>query len=592
MFSEKDKLEKSAKELDNKFHDLRKKNVEIHLKNGEINNDFEEYEDDAREMPFQARLEEILNMSRISLIIFGLLYFNLEEMNRAKENIKKVRDSINYNYQFVGLAKHCLETLEEILWIIGLKEEFSEEKFQLNEESSQNVYEELCEYSKTAAHYEQLAEKEINRLNSLIHWQEALNKYEHALKINPNQQYLQLRRAKCLLKLSKYTQAMKVSIQNSAISSSSECWRVLSIAYCKQANDKKANECINEALRLDSKSKLAGKQKDLLKKLIMEDKIERLIEPYEKEKNEIKYEIDFLKNSHSNEKRIYNILSIDGGGIRGILPALWLSEIESRIHRPISHLFNMIAGTSTGGIIAAGLSAPWFSQTNTSYSYSNSRPRFLASEILNFYKNEAKELFTRSFFNIPLLREKYTDNGRYKWFNDNFGNMKLDQSLTELVIPAVNENNITQSHIFTSYDGRKDTSKNDSFVDVLMATTAAPTFFPPYKIMNKGIFLDGGLSLNNPASEAYSQAKQYNVNEKNVHVLSLGTGSYIPDPFNPDSSRGRLFWSQNVHNVTVSPKEGDTDRQMYTNLGNRYQRWQIWFENPIELDEFEKYLIF
>ncbi|CAG8520000.1 18224_t:CDS:2 [Cetraspora pellucida] len=74
---------------------------------------------------------------------------------------------------------------------------------------------------------------------------------------------------------------------------------------------------------------------------------------------------NYLKNSHNNENTIYNILSIDGGGIRGVLPALWLSEIEYRTHRLISHLFNMMTGTSIGGIITAGLSAPQFKPAPT-----------------------------------------------------------------------------------------------------------------------------------------------------------------------------------------------------------------------------------
>ncbi|CAG8600795.1 10840_t:CDS:2, partial [Dentiscutata erythropus] len=507
--NKKDELEKIAKELDKNFHELRKKNVEIHLENGERNNDSNEYEDDAREMPFEARLEEILNITRINLIILDLLHSSRE-------------------------------TLEDILWVIGREEEFSEEfPEEFPEEFSESI-QELCEYSKTAANCEQLAEKEVNRLNSLNHWQEALNNYEHALKINPNRQDLQLNCAKCLLKLS-------------------------NIAYCKQANYKKA---ANKALRLDSKNKLAGNQKDLLKSLIVQDNIDRSIDRYEKEKSDIKYEIDFLNNSHNNESPVYNILSIDGGGIRGILPALWLSEIESRIHRPISHLFNMIAGTSTGGIIAAGLSASWFSQSNTSYEYSDSRPRFLASEILNIYKNEAKELFTTnsSFFKyIITKREVYK-----RWLL--FGKMKLDKALTELVIPAVNEINITQLHIFTSYDGRENASKNDSFVDVLMSTTAASTFSPPYEIMNKGFFLDGGLTLNNPALEAYNQAKRYNVSEENIHVLFLGTGSYIP-----------AFLGTNVHNVMMSPKEDESEKIPYLlELGYQYiEELDCSDDNPI-----------
>src|SRR5581483_9012439 len=109
-------------------------------------------------------------------------------------------------------------------------------------------------------------------------------------------------------------------------------------------------------------NKLANEQKELLEKLVIkgDNTTNYRISSYEKDKETVKFEVDYLKNSHSDSSPIYNILSIDGGGIRGILPALWLSEIEHRAHRPISHLFNMIAGTSTGAIIASGLSAPFF----------------------------------------------------------------------------------------------------------------------------------------------------------------------------------------------------------------------------------------
>ncbi|PKC11832.1 hypothetical protein RhiirA5_412599 [Rhizophagus irregularis] len=77
---------------------------------------------------------------------------------------------------------------------------------------------------------------------------------------------------------------------------------------------------------------------------------------YKKELKNVKYEMNNSKSSHNKESRAYNILSIDGGGICGVLPALWLSEIKYRTHKPISYLFDMIAGTSAGGFIAAGLS--------------------------------------------------------------------------------------------------------------------------------------------------------------------------------------------------------------------------------------------
>jgi hypothetical protein len=146
-------------------------------------------------------------------------------------------------------------------------------------------------------------------------------------------------------------------------------------------------------LRLDNKNKLAEDQRLFLKKLSEENTIKWRLDCYEKGKKAIKYEAGYFKSSHSKESPTYNILSIDGGGVCGILPALWLSEIEHRTHRPISHLFNMIAGTSAGGIIAAGLSLPsWeikYDINNMPYIFcENSRPKFTASDILKLYQNQ------------------------------------------------------------------------------------------------------------------------------------------------------------------------------------------------------------
>ncbi|CAG8693101.1 16316_t:CDS:2, partial [Acaulospora colombiana] len=163
--------------------------------------------------------------------------------------------------------------------------------------------------------------------------------------------------ARCSLKLSKYTEVTELLNRSHILDSVSEYWRLRSIAYCKRANFKESNGCINEALRLDPTNTLAGKQKKLLGRLVEESITKYRMHLYKSGKVKINSEMDNLKNSRSNENPVYNILSIDGGGIRAVLPALWLSEIEYRAHKPISHLFNMIAGTSTGGIIAAGLSA-------------------------------------------------------------------------------------------------------------------------------------------------------------------------------------------------------------------------------------------
>ncbi|GBB94404.1 hypothetical protein RclHR1_02350003 [Rhizophagus clarus] len=562
---------------------------------------FKEYSDvgkehinDAREMPFQSRLKEMCNIARINLSIFDILSGNEQAINRAIETIGEIRDSINSEHQFVGMAESRLEALEDLLWIVHgdeLPRKYSDElplitfsvdttnythtdylcylKEKIQQTTSKQ--EKIKIYYEIAVCYEQLAEKEdkINRLTSLKYWYHAQKSYENIREIDFDDLNATLGFAKCLLKLSKYTQVIRLRYTNQNLASSSEYFHYCSIAYCKQNNYEMANETILLALDLDSKNKSASNQWNILKQLEKNTITSR----NKRYKKNIKFER--IKSRKNNP--IYSILSIDGGGIRGVLPALWLSEIESRTHRPISHLFSMIAGTSTGGFIAAGLSAPDWSISEEDYcNYSDFKPKFSASELLKFYQqDQIKEIFSNkrwnyfmSFFNTSSLDFNH-------YFRDHFRETRLSQALTELVIPATNNIN-NSTHLFTSYDARKDLSKDITFFKALMATTAAPTFFPPYND-----YLDGGVHLNNPAMAAYNEAIRYKVSSENVSVLSLGTGAYIPDPLNPDKYWSQLFWPKDNHNA----QECSTDRQMYDILGNRYQRWQVWFEEPIKFND-------
>ncbi|CAG8786657.1 8280_t:CDS:1, partial [Racocetra persica] len=113
----------------------------------------------------------------------------------------------------------------------------------------------------------------------------------------------------------------------------------------------------------------------------------------------------------------------------------------------------------------------------------------------------------------------------------------------------------------------------------------SPTFFSHHNIKNKGFFLDGGVLINNPTMTAYIEATQYyNVAIEKIFMLSLGTGCYTPDPLSPNLYLNKLFWQHNHHKVALTD---NIDCQMHNNLGDRYQRWQVWFENPIGLDDFE-----
>nr|CAG8635447.1 2423_t:CDS:2 [Entrophospora candida] len=615
-----EKLEAEAKRLDKRICELRKLHIGIYISDTfrEYHGISQEHLKDAEEMPFKSRLDEMRNIAKINLAISDILIAGKEEISRARTTIEEVRNSINANYQFVGTVETRLEVLEDFLWVISGEElpdtnkvplityplepvqDMDNNKYlsYLNEKL-QNVsldQDKKDLYIKIAACHEKLAEEEgtINQLHSLCNWQKAQKNYEKVRKINSADIVATLGFARCLLKLSKYKRVIELlKSPYLDLSLEYEYWYLCSIAYSKQNDYKKANECIIEALKLNHQNKLVIEQKKLIEKLRKENTIKNRIDHYQ-EKKTIKCEADYLKNSRGDNKTVYRILSIDGGGIRGILPALWLSELEYRAHRPISHLFNMISGTSTGGIIAAGLSAPSWHQVSTEltepsgYKYSEFEPLFSASSLLDFYQDKAKGLFTlNNSWNIfkPNIT-KYNNEGRLSMFKEYFDGIQLDHALTQLVIPATSkEGSFTYSHLFTHFDALKDESRNDTFVDALMATTAAPYFFPPYNIEGKGVFLDGGLHLNNPAMAAYGEAIRYNVASEKIFMLSMGTGSCIPDPFNPDLCYGELFWADNLNSTTLSAQEGDINQQWYTILGNKYQRWQVWFEEPFKFDD-------
>ena len=106
----------------------------------------------------------------------------------------------------------------------------------------------------------------------------------------------------------------------------------------------------------------------------------------------------------------------------------------------------------------------------------------------------------------------------------------LSNSLNDLVIPAVKKEYLNKTFIFSSHDAKLDRYKNFSMYDVLMSTTAAPMFFPPHEIPGNGVFFDGGLTFNDPTALACNEAFRYkSIQDSDLFVLSLGTGSYIPE---------------------------------------------------------------
>ncbi|KAI8552340.1 hypothetical protein RHMOL_Rhmol06G0259000 [Rhododendron molle] len=148
------------------------------------------------------------------------------------------------------------------------------------------------------------------------------------------------------------------------------------------------------------------------------------------------------------------ILSIDGGGIRGIIPRVMLSYLESQLQRldgpnaRLADYFDVVTGTSTGGLIAAMLTAPNDDQ----------RPLYAANKLVPFYLQHAPKIFPQRKglcgWIITLLTQlfgpKYNGNYLHSLINDRLGETRLDQALTNIVIPTFDIKNL-QPTIFSSY---------------------------------------------------------------------------------------------------------------------------------------------
>ncbi|KAI3768373.1 hypothetical protein L2E82_18994 [Cichorium intybus] len=267
------------------------------------------------------------------------------------------------------------------------------------------------------------------------------------------------------------------------------------------------------------------------------------------------------------------ILSIDGGGVRGIIPATIIAFLESKLQEidgpnaRIADYFDVIAGTSTGGLMTTMLAAP---------DYRN-RPLYAARDINGFYFQHSPKIF-------PQLREDVEETfssrhetlssqheacnlGRINFVNSVAGvfgevsgpkydgkyirsltkallrNMTIKQTLTDIVIPAFDIKHL-QPTIFSTAQAKEIAWKNAQLADVCISTAAAPTYFPPYYFETRDVdgtkhtfdLIDGGVAANNPTQIAlthmskevlmgkYRLAGSNHIDARRMLVLSLGTG--------------------------------------------------------------------
>jgi hypothetical protein len=216
------------------------------------------------------------------------------------------------------------------------------------------------------------------------------------------------------------------------------------------------------------------------------------------------------------EGRIFRILSIDGGGIKGVFSASYLAEIERRFldGQSIASHFDMITGTSTGGIIALALASG-----------------MTARQAAEIYTERGSVIFPkgRGIFDFPrwLRRPKHNQNVLKDELLKVFGERLLDDATTRLVIPSF-EGRYGEPYIYKTPhhpDYKKD--RHAKAAHVALHTSAAPSYYPG--VENDGhIMIDGGIWANNPVMNAVVDALAcYDLPRENIRVLSIGTGDEV-----------------------------------------------------------------
>jgi len=295
----------------------------------------------------------------------------------------------------------------------------------------------------------------------------------------------------------------------------------------------------------------------------------------------------------------FSILSIDGGGVRGIIPAMILAEIEQRTGRRIAELFDLIAGTSTGGILALGLSVPHQQERN--------KPRYTATQLVSFYEADGKEIFQSFWRNVVslhgLMEEKYPAEPIEGVLKKYLGEeTKLSEALTEVVITSY-EIETCRPFLFARRKARarRGGRFDPRMWEVARSTTAAPTYFAPFQIRRSKsshlpplTFIDAGVFLNNPTLCAYAEAvamhsqpaaglspmqtEDSKQSERPVEaqsaedglatgvdylVLSLGTGELnAPIRYENAKDWGTIRWARPLIDIAYDGASDTVDAQM------------------------------
>ena len=258
--------------------------------------------------------------------------------------------------------------------------------------------------------------------------------------------------------------------------------------------------------------------------------------------------------------QLLRILAIDGGGIRGIIPAQILVALEEKLRRltgdensRVADYFDLIAGTSTGGILTCLFLC---AEGDTS------RPSYSATDALDLYFDHGRDIFDLPLSHLlisvsGLNDEKYPAAGLEKTLESYFGDIWMHQLLKPCLITGYDIRR-RRAMFFTQHDAQQTKTRNFLVRDVARATTSAPTYFEVASIYSQTNIsypiIDGGVFANNPTLCAYAEARKlFGARAAEMAILSLGTGR-VRKPYFYDIAKdwGAVGWMRPLVDIMMS----------------------------------------
>ena len=262
----------------------------------------------------------------------------------------------------------------------------------------------------------------------------------------------------------------------------------------------------------------------------------------------------------NNISRQFNILCLSGGGFRGLYTVKVLAELEEYIKKPIAQCFDLIAGTSVGGIIAVAVAL-----------------EIPISDLMKKFKQHGEYIFPSKYRFIRdknIFKVKHGQEPLRKLVDEIFSGKRIRDLEHRTMIPSVNYSTGKPRIFKTLHNEAFRVDDNVNLSDVALATSAAPWYFPIHKIETDGFYVDGGLYGNAPDLLALHEAQYFlSVPIDNIHLLSIGTmpPKVTQDP-NKNTQMSFWNWRKDLFSLMVSSQEQITDFRLQHLLKDRYHR--------------------